>query len=277
MENEKLLPCPFCGTENVEGYRPALSNAWAVHCDDCDFKGPHAYSKAEAIAAWNTRAPAELTGWQPIETAPKDGTEFLSAGGTQGRAGEVYPTKWLSPGPYTTENGKNAVGERRFQHPEGFYWAGYDGFVGPVDPAVWCPKPAPPGTTRAPADCKLADNDGKNCVLLEDHEDRCLSYDPKEVGVRLMSALGHVENCRAHGRVTDAGFVAIRSALLIADRELSRLRAPADLRSALEAETIERCAKVAETMYVRDAFRFEFGSDVAAAIRALAPTKGDVS
>lgn len=147
--------------------------------------------------------------------------------------------------------------------------------------------------TRAPADCKLADNDGKNCALLKDHEGSCLSYDPKEVGVRLMSALGHVENCRAHGRVTDAGFAAIRSALLIADRELSRLRAPADLRSALEAETIERAARAmaeeakagpwdrmhetAPRGWGETAGKTYWRNMATIAAAALAPTKGDVS
>jgi len=207
MVSEKLLPCPFCGGEARYEWHSA-DLCW-IECNACGAVGPndtHTTTEANA-AAWNTRAPAEQTGWQPIETAPRDGTEFLSAGGTQGRADRVYPTKWLSPGPYTTENGKNAVGERRFQYPEGFYWAGYDGFVGPVDPTVWCHKPAPPGTTRAPA----------------------------------------------------------------------------DLRSALEAETIERCAKVAEGERV-DADATQNPTDyaynlscehIAEAIRALAPTNGD--
>lgn len=79
--------------------------------------------------------------WQGIESAPRDGTEFLSTGGINGRPGITYPTRYLSPGPYSTENGKNSQGERRFQYPDGFYWAGYDGFVGPVDPTHWLPMP----------------------------------------------------------------------------------------------------------------------------------------
>lgn len=82
--------------------------------------------------------------WEDIATAPRDGSEFLSAGGINGRAGTSYATRWLSPGPYSTENGKNTEGERRYQYPDGFYWAGYDGFVGPVDPTIWRPLPAPP-------------------------------------------------------------------------------------------------------------------------------------
>ncbi len=85
--------------------------------------------------------------WQPIETAPKDGTEFLSFGAV-GSDNRSYPTKWCAPGPYSTENGKNAQGERRYQYPDGFYWAGYDGFVGPVEPTDWMPLPEPP-TIRA--------------------------------------------------------------------------------------------------------------------------------
>ena len=88
--------------------------------------------------------PTVSDGWQPIETAPRDGSEFLSAGGINGTAGKSYATRWLSPGPYTTENGKNTEGERRYQYPDGFYWAGYDGFVGPIDPTIWRPLPAPP-------------------------------------------------------------------------------------------------------------------------------------
>jgi len=65
---EKLLPCPFCGTENVELYRPVLSSAWAVHCDDCGFKGRTGYNVPDAITAWNTRAPADLRSALEVET-----------------------------------------------------------------------------------------------------------------------------------------------------------------------------------------------------------------
>lgn len=86
-------------------------------------------------------------GWQDIASAPKDGSEFLSWGGPDNVHGKVLPTRWLCPGPYSTENGKNTEGQRRYQWPDGFYWAGYDGFVGPVSPTHWRAFPNPPAST----------------------------------------------------------------------------------------------------------------------------------
>jgi len=124
------------------------------------------------------------TGWQPIETAPKDGTIIIAAY----QYHPVRPAYW-----------------------NGECWMTFGCITeGGEEPYHWQPLPAPPGTTRAPA----------------------------------------------------------------------------DLRSALEAETIERCAKVAEEQAQQnaqarrdradDALAFEFdglGSVIATAIRALAPTK----
>jgi hypothetical protein len=45
-------------------------------------------------------------------------------------------------------------------------------------------------------------------------------------------------------------------------------------RDAVRKEVLEEAARVAERMYVQDAFRFEFGNDIATAIRSLA-VKGE--
>ncbi len=68
---EKLLPCPFCGAESTgdtKGRGPwpfdyqdsderPDNRTWAVFCWTCGIDGKRAESQAEAIAAWNTRAP----------------------------------------------------------------------------------------------------------------------------------------------------------------------------------------------------------------------------
>ena len=68
-----LLPCPFCGGEAKVGTHenPALGVMWflAGCLRPCDVSPETKIfgTEAEAIAAWNTRAPQ----WQPISTAPK--------------------------------------------------------------------------------------------------------------------------------------------------------------------------------------------------------------
>jgi hypothetical protein len=73
--------------------------------------------------------------WQPIETAPKDGTEILTVG-TDSK--NVIATKWLSPGPF--HRGQNGS----YYAPDGWYWAGWDAAVGPVNPTHWMHLPDPP-------------------------------------------------------------------------------------------------------------------------------------
>jgi hypothetical protein len=95
----ELEACPFCGQshtlkiisaaelwaeddESVEFY--PHSDSVAVTCNaakpdgpgGCGAQGGFAPTEADAIAKWNTRAPASTAamGWRPIETAPKDET-----------------------------------------------------------------------------------------------------------------------------------------------------------------------------------------------------------
>ncbi len=52
---EHLEPCPFCGGNNVVLYSPVMSDRWAVHCEDCEIKGPTSYASDRAAVLWNKR------------------------------------------------------------------------------------------------------------------------------------------------------------------------------------------------------------------------------
>ena len=61
--NDKLLPCPFCGSE-VEIFDEEISyvdTAYNFHCKNCDMITYYDYpnDRDEAIKHWNTRKPME--------------------------------------------------------------------------------------------------------------------------------------------------------------------------------------------------------------------------
>lgn len=69
----ELKPCPFCGDKQNLRIQLNYDNTWSIQCRSfhclSDVGTGNWDSKDGAITAWNTRA----DGWQPIETAPKDG------------------------------------------------------------------------------------------------------------------------------------------------------------------------------------------------------------
>lgn len=77
MEIEKLLPCPFCGGEakgagacSADLGIPGDIEIYSIDCqsDDCTAT-LMLDTKAQTIAAWNTRAPADLRSALEAETS----------------------------------------------------------------------------------------------------------------------------------------------------------------------------------------------------------------
>lgn len=59
MSAPELLPCPFCGGDDLIIVGGPVEDDWcAVSCLGCMTVGPHNYTDPHAIAAWNRRAPA---------------------------------------------------------------------------------------------------------------------------------------------------------------------------------------------------------------------------
>jgi len=138
-DKASLEPCPFCGGEQpyVWIYRDktvisALTPEWHVHCKSCNIQ-ISATRKGEAISRWNTRpsGSAELReglNWQPIETAPRDGTSILVCV-THNTCDHTWETvQWID-------------------WARGAYiWPIYQQRIDiPFPPTHWMPLPPPPG------------------------------------------------------------------------------------------------------------------------------------
>ena len=80
---EALLPCPFCGSEDIAVAHDCLDWFAACHNDQCPCTLEGYRDEQSARNAWNTRASQAATKpaggeWLPIESAPRDGTEILA-------------------------------------------------------------------------------------------------------------------------------------------------------------------------------------------------------
>ena len=60
MNNPELLPCPFCGSDDVNLYVSRWSMEIYVQCNTCLCRGPEQVEGDIAILDWNNRAPMPL-------------------------------------------------------------------------------------------------------------------------------------------------------------------------------------------------------------------------
>lgn len=51
--------CPFCNSDEITTV-PGLVSDYVAECENCGALGPHAVSPADALSAWNQRAPQLL-------------------------------------------------------------------------------------------------------------------------------------------------------------------------------------------------------------------------
>lgn len=115
-DNERALEaCPFCGGDAEYIEKPLQDNFTdrIVRCVECDIQTEGEVCRFSAIKAWNTRAALSVEGpvdrWQPIETAPKDGTviEILEY---HPEMPCLYTGWWMEYGEYQTQDGAEYEG-----------------------------------------------------------------------------------------------------------------------------------------------------------------------
>lgn len=70
MTAPDLKPCPFCGHRAETQEYGMRTEVWAVWCVECKAQMESISTKAEAIAAWNTRTTPLAEALEPV-TAPR--------------------------------------------------------------------------------------------------------------------------------------------------------------------------------------------------------------
>lgn len=117
---EEVLPCPFCNSTNLNIIKGIHRKP--VACNDCLGNSP-------SLENWNRSATApsgaKVPGWQPIETAPKNGAGLIARSGYK-YDNEAFYCIW-------------DIKEEHFVKPE------YDSDRW-CDPVHWMPLPAAPVT-----------------------------------------------------------------------------------------------------------------------------------
>jgi hypothetical protein len=118
MSDDRLLPCQWC--QSVELTAVQFQGRGYIRCLTCGAQGPAtAVSITEARAAWNRRA----SGWQPIETAPRN-RKMVALIAPYPNSGREWTDPWNS---WWDEKAREWP---RWPHP--------------FPPTMWAPLPAAP-------------------------------------------------------------------------------------------------------------------------------------
>ena len=129
-DTTKPVPCHWCGGEtHLDGWPGARFVSCSVK--SCTAYGPNRDTPEAAVTAWNSLSRV----WQPIETAPRDGTPVVLIG--------IYPDgvtwsyqlqcwwQWTArPSPVVKYDGQ---------------WVRWHHSMETVPPTHWRPLPAGPG------------------------------------------------------------------------------------------------------------------------------------
>lgn len=128
-------------TPTSEVIRLAREAGLVLMCDMADGyirDGKYANQLARLISLAKAEALAE--GWQPIETAPKDGTEVLLHGD-----GRTTYGQWVAPSKMPRLHYQDGFAPEEVWDEFDPHWASWDGgFTDEHPPTHWRPLPPPP-------------------------------------------------------------------------------------------------------------------------------------
>jgi Lar family restriction alleviation protein len=69
MPDFKMLPCPFCGSDDIMSFRDDESYTWRIHCRGCGADHGSNAGEKVAIVKWNARMPERV---EPKDEFPVD-------------------------------------------------------------------------------------------------------------------------------------------------------------------------------------------------------------
>lgn len=87
---EELKPCAKCGGQDVHKADSDWMSPTMVHCYSCDYRNTLYMWQKDNVHSDALRAELARHQWQPIDTAPKDGTRIVALCSN----GAAYVARW---------------------------------------------------------------------------------------------------------------------------------------------------------------------------------------